>query len=56
MDVMIARVLVALVGVAVVLGGLLLVLSFFVPSLRFARGKTVADRDSETGFKGPSTL
>ena len=55
MDAMIARVLVALVGIAVVLGGLLLVLSFFVPSLRFARGKTVADRDSETGFRGPST-
>ena len=53
---MIARVLVALVGVAVVLGGLLLVLSFFVPNLRFARGKTVADRDNETGFKGPSAL
>src|SRR6266550_1650058 len=56
MDVMIARVLIALVGVAVVLGGVLLVLSLFVPSLRFARGRTVADRDNETGYKGPSAL
>ncbi len=56
MDVMIAHVLVALVGIAVVVGGVLLVLSFFVPNLRFARGKTAADRDNETGFKGPSAL
>src|SRR6266568_5302072 len=56
MDVMIVRVLIALVGVAVVLGGVLLVLSLFVPSLRFARGRTVADRDNETGYKGPSAL
>jgi len=42
MDAMIARVLVALVGIAVVLGGLLLVLSFFVPSLRWVSRSLVA--------------
>jgi len=56
MDVMIARVFVALVGIAVVVGGVLIVLALFVPSLRFSRGKTVADRDHETGYKGPSAL
>jgi hypothetical protein len=56
MDITIARVLIGLLGLAIVLGGLLLVLSFVVPKLRFARGKTVADMDNETGLGGPRPL
>ena len=56
MDLMVARVIVSVLAVAVVVGGLLLVLSFVVPKLRFARGKTNADRDHETGHEGPRTL
>jgi len=37
MEVMVARVLVAMIGLAVILGAVLLVLSFFLPKLRFRR-------------------
>lgn len=51
MDVMLARVFGAVFVLAVVVGGVLLVLSVIVPKLRIARGKTVADRDTETGLR-----
>ena len=56
MDITIARVLVGLLGLVIVLGGLILALSFVVPKLRFGRGKTVADMDNETGLGGPRPL
>lgn len=43
MEVMIARVLVAVVGLAVIVGAVLFVLSFFVPQLRFRRPKRPHD-------------
>jgi hypothetical protein len=43
MEVMIARVLVAMVGLAVMVGAVILVLSFFVPKLRFRRPKRPYD-------------
>ena len=43
MEIMIARVLVVVVGLAVVVGAVLLVLSFFVPSLRLRRPKRPHD-------------
>jgi hypothetical protein len=43
MEIMIARVLVVVVGLAVVVGAVLLVLSFFAPSLRFRRPKRPHD-------------
>jgi hypothetical protein len=43
MDFMIARVLVAMLGLAVIVGAVLLVLSFFVPKLRFRRPKRPDD-------------
>jgi hypothetical protein len=52
MDITIARVVVGFIGLALVVGAILVVLSFVVPKLRFARGTTVADRD-ETGLGGP---
>jgi hypothetical protein len=43
MDVTIARVLMAMLGLVVVLGAVLLVLSFFVAKLRFKRPKRPDD-------------
>jgi heme/copper-type cytochrome/quinol oxidase subunit 2 len=43
MDIMIARVLVAMLGLAVIVGAVLLVLSFFVAKLRFKRTKRPDD-------------
>ena len=43
MENVIARVLVAMLGLAVVVGAVLLVLSFFVPTLRFRRPKRPHD-------------
>jgi len=44
MDVMIARVLVALVGLAVIVGAVLFVISFFMPALRFRRPRRPQDK------------
>jgi hypothetical protein len=43
MDITIARVLVAMLGLAVIVGTVLVVLSFFVPRLRFRRPKRPDD-------------
>lgn len=52
MDV-IARVLVAMVGLAVIVGAVLLVLSFFVPKLRFRRPKRPDDNITYGGGAAP---
>jgi hypothetical protein len=53
MEVMIARVLVAMLGLAVIAGAVLLVLSFFVPKLRFRRPKRPHDNIPFGGGPAP---
>jgi hypothetical protein len=53
MEVIIARVLVAMVGLAVIVGAVLLVLSFFVPKLRLRRPKRPHDSIPFGGGPGP---
>jgi hypothetical protein len=52
MDVVV-RTLISLIGVAIVLGALLALVSLFVARIRASRGRTSADLDNESGMGGP---